>query len=185
MAVLPPRFHDQVFTPFDRSVAETVSGRFDEVHFDGADRLGSMGPILFLRLHNPLVGRLAEQFYSPFAGSDSCWSDNSYRVCDHLQSVLRDLKGDFVFLRIVVRTGSLPACMGALRDDRNFQPASLRFGFVLVASLSAGSPDLATRSRAGHFGGANRVQDELSPRGSGLHNCPASNCIRTVCSASA
>ena len=44
---------------------------------------------------------------------------DSDRVCADLQPLFRNVEQAFLFVRINVRAGSLPACLGAVRDDRD------------------------------------------------------------------
>ena len=44
---------------------------------------------------------------------------NSDCVCADLQPLFQNVEQAFVFIRINVRAGSLPACLGAVRDDRD------------------------------------------------------------------
>ena len=40
-------------------------------------------------------------------------------VCADLQPLLQNVEQAFLFLRINVCAGSVPACLGAVRDDRD------------------------------------------------------------------
>ena len=117
MAILRARFRDQALTPLAGSNAKTLYGRLVELHLDGADRLDSRGPILLLRLPGTLARGLAAQSYSAFSDSVARQRCNSDCVCADLQPLLRNVEQSVVSNWIVVRTGSLSACLGALRHD--------------------------------------------------------------------
>ena len=99
--------------------AETLYGRLVELHSYGADRLDSKGSILLLRLPDTLAGGLAAEFYSAFGRSGARQRCNSDCVCADLQPLFRNVEEAFLFVRVVVRAGSLPACLGAICDDRD------------------------------------------------------------------
>jgi len=90
-----------------------------ELHPDRDDRLDSRGPIVLLRLRGTLPRALASQFWSTSIESNARQRGDSDRVCADLLSLLQNVEQAFLFIRIVVRTGSLPACLGAVRDDRD------------------------------------------------------------------
>ena len=90
-----------------------------ELHSYGDDRLDSKGSILLLRLLGTLAGGLAAQFWSTSIESNARQRGDSDRVCADLQPLFRNVEQAFLFLRINVRAGSLPACLGAVRDDRD------------------------------------------------------------------
>ena len=119
MAILRAGSRDQALTPLAGSNAETLYGRLGQLHSDGADRLDSKGSILLLRLPNTLPRGLAAEFYSAFGRSGARQRRNSDRVCVDLQPLFSDVEQDFVSVRINLRAGSLSACLGAVRDDRD------------------------------------------------------------------
>ena len=112
-------FAIKLLAPLAGSNAKTLHGRLGQLHSYGADRLDSKGSILLLRLPGTLAGGLAAQFYSAFGRSGARQRCNSDRVCADLQPLLRNVEQAFVFVRINVRAGSLSACLGAVRDDRD------------------------------------------------------------------
>ena len=120
--VLRDRFHDQACTPLSGSGTETFYGRFGQLHLDGADGLDPARPLLLLRLPGTLAGGLAAQLYSTLIEPGD------------RQQFLRHLEQGFISVRTIVRAGSLSACLGAVRDDRNLKPACLRAGFILVTA---------------------------------------------------
>lgn len=71
-----------------------------------------------------------------------------------LQPVLQNVEQAFLFLWINLCAGSVPACLGAVRDDRDLQPPCLRGGSLLVAGLFARSAPVATRNRPDTLGSA-------------------------------
>ena len=119
MAILRARSRYQALTPLAGPSAKTLSGRLSKLHLDRADRLDSIRPILPLRLRGKLAGGLAAQFYSAFGDAGARQRGNSDRVYADLQPLFRNVEHVFVFVRIVVRVGSLSACLGALHNDRD------------------------------------------------------------------
>ena len=83
------------------------------------DWLDSMGPIVLLRLRGTLARGLAAQFYSTFSRSDARQRCNGDCVCAYLQPLFRNVEQALVSVRIVVRAGSLSACLGTLCHDRD------------------------------------------------------------------
>jgi len=119
VAILRANFRDQALAPFAGPNAKTLHGRLGQLHSYGADRLDSKGSILLLRLPGTLACSLAIQFYSAFGRSGARQRCNSDCVCADLQPLFQNVEEAFVFIRINVRAGSLPACLGAVRDDRD------------------------------------------------------------------
>ena len=119
MAILRAGSRDQALTPLAGRNAETLHGRLGQLHSDGADRLDSKRSILLLRLPGTLDRGLAAQFYSAFSRSGARQRRNSDCVCADLQPLFRNVEQAFVFVRIVVRDGSLSACLGTLCHDRD------------------------------------------------------------------
>ena len=66
-----------------------------------------------------MVGGLAAQFWSTSIKSNARQRGDSDRVCADLQPLLQNVEQAFLFFRINVRAGSLPASLGAVRDDRD------------------------------------------------------------------
>jgi len=76
---------------------------------------------------------LAAQFWSTSIESNAHQRGDSDRVCADLQPLL-DVEQAFLFVRISVRAGSLPAYLGAVRDDRDL--SLLVYVLVLYWSLA-------------------------------------------------
>jgi hypothetical protein len=91
------------------------SGSYIRTALIGSD---SKGSILLLRLPGTLARGLAAQFYSAFNRSGARQRRNSDCVCADLQPLLPNVEQAFVSVRIVVRAGSLSACLGTLCHDR-------------------------------------------------------------------
>ena len=119
MAILRACFRDQDFAPLVGPDAKTLHGRFGQLHLDGADGLDPARPLLLLRLPGTLAGGLAAQFYSTLIEPGDRQRGDSDHVRDDLQPFLRYLEQGFISIRTIVCAGSLPACLGAVRDDRN------------------------------------------------------------------
>jgi hypothetical protein len=119
VAILRARSRDQALTPLAGPNAKTLSGRLGKLHLDGTDRLDSRRTILLLRLRGTLPRALAAQFYSAFSRSGARQRCDGDPVCADLQPLFRNVQQSFVSVRSVVRAGSLSACLGAIRDDRD------------------------------------------------------------------
>ena len=88
VAILRVRFRHQTVAPLVGSHAKTFSGRFVELHLDGADRLDPRGSILFLRVSGTLARGLASQFHAAFDRSNARKRRHSDRFCADLQPLV-------------------------------------------------------------------------------------------------
>jgi len=117
VAILRPHLRAQAFAPLGGLNAEAFSRRLGGLHLDRADRLDSKRSILLLWLPGTLARGLAARFWAASLESDARQRGDSDCVYADLQPLFQNVEQALLFVRILVRAGSLPACLGAVRDD--------------------------------------------------------------------